>query len=50
VEEITVTGGTSSSKALFSGFLLDGRIDISTICALVHPRKVSTTKSLSVST
>ena len=35
VEEITVTGGTSSSKALFSGFLPDGRIDISTICAFV---------------
>jgi hypothetical protein len=35
VEEITVTGGTSSSKALFSGFLPDGRIDIYTICAFV---------------
>jgi hypothetical protein len=35
VEEITVPGETSSSKALFSGFLLDGGIDISTVCAFV---------------
>jgi len=42
IVEVNFIGGgnhstrrTSSSKALFSGFLLDGRIDISTVCVFV---------------